>query len=97
VSICAPVGGRRDRAAIGRDGGQDTQGARQGSIEGLSITGARARDRRAAIARAGKRIVSVDPRYLHIDVGRAATAAEGYRLRVVRRDGAGDELASRTG
>jgi hypothetical protein len=65
-------------------------------MEGLSLTGARARDRRATVARAGKRIVSVDPRYVQIDVERAEAAAEGYRLRAVRREGAGDERAARS-
>ena len=54
-------------------------------MEGLSLTGARARDRRAAIARAGGRIVRADPRYLQVDVDRDGDT--GYRLRAVRRDG----------
>ena len=56
-------------------------------MEGLSLTGARARDRRAAIARAGGRIVRADPRYLQVDVDRDGDTAAGYRLRAVRRDG----------
>ena len=55
-------------------------------MEGLSLTAARPRARRATIARAGTRIVSVDPRYARIDVERAANTAAGYRLRAVRRE-----------
>ncbi|MGH2713765.1 MAG: hypothetical protein ACRDM7_07745 [Thermoleophilaceae bacterium] len=55
-------------------------------LEGLSLTGARARDRRAALARAGGRIVRADPRYLQVDVDRDGEAVAGYRLRAVRRD-----------
>jgi hypothetical protein len=38
----------------------------------------------------------VDPRYVQIDVERGTTGSEGCRLRAVRRDGAGDELAARS-
>jgi hypothetical protein len=49
--------------------------------------------RRAALARAGRRIVSVDPRYLQVDVDRAS-GEENYRLRAVRREDAAYELAA---
>jgi hypothetical protein len=52
-------------------------------LAGLSLTGARARDRRAALVRAGRRIVGADPRYAQVDVERACSL---HRLRVVRRD-----------
>ena len=66
-------------------------------MEGLSLTNARPRGRRATVARAGARIVSVDPRYARVDVERAADTAEGYRLRVVRRDDAGDDAPPEAG
>jgi hypothetical protein len=62
-------------------------------MEGLSLTNARPRGRRATVARAGARTVSVDPRYARIDVERAADTAEGYRLRVVRREDASDDTS----
>ena len=65
-------------------------------MESLSLTAARPRDRRAALARAGKRIVSVDPRYVQVEVDRASSD-EGHRLRAVRREDAPDELAAAAG
>ena len=66
-------------------------------MEGLSLTAARPRARRATIARAGTRIVSVDPRYVRIDVERATNTAAGYQLRAVRRERPADELAAVSG
>jgi hypothetical protein len=63
-------------------------------MEGLSLTAARPRARRATIARAGTRIVYVDPRYVRIDVERATNTAGGYQLRAVRRERPADELAA---
>jgi hypothetical protein len=62
-------------------------------MDSLSLTATRARDRRAALARAGKRIVSADPRYVQVDVDRAS-GEESHRLRAVRREDTTDELVS---
>lgn len=65
-------------------------------LDSLSLTAARTRDRRAAIARAGKRIATVDPRYVHINVERTAEH-DGHRLRAVRLDRTADELSKTVG
>jgi hypothetical protein len=62
-------------------------------MDSLSLTAARARDRRAALARAGARIVTVDPRYVQVDVDRVS-GDENHRLRVVRREERSDDLAA---
>jgi hypothetical protein len=66
-------------------------------MEVLSLTAARPRAGRATIARAGTRIVSVDPRYVRIDVERATNTAAGYQLRAVRGERPADELAAVSG
>jgi hypothetical protein len=67
-----------------------------GLLQGLSLTGSRARDRRAALARAGERIGRVDPRYTQVSVVRDGGRRAAYRLRAVRRDPPSPALAGPT-
>jgi hypothetical protein len=59
-------------------------------MDSLSLTATRVRDRRAALARAGTRIVGADPRYMRVDVDRAS-GEESHRLRAVRREDSADD------